>query len=43
MFRGAYQTLPHMRFRRFDNSRHFIMLDQPIAFVQALTEELALH
>lgn len=43
MFRGAYQTLSHMRFRRFDSSRHFIMLDQPIAFVQALTEELALH
>jgi pimeloyl-ACP methyl ester carboxylesterase len=43
MFRGAYQTLPHIRFRRFDNSRHFIMLDQPMAFVQALAEELALH
>lgn len=40
MFRGAYQALPHMRFRRFNNSRHFIMLDQPMAFVQALTEEL---
>jgi pimeloyl-ACP methyl ester carboxylesterase len=43
MFRGGYQTLPNMRFRRFDNSRHFIMLDQPMAFVQALAEELALR
>jgi hypothetical protein len=43
MFRGSYQAVPGMRFRRFDNSRHFIMLDQPVAFVRALTEELALH
>jgi pimeloyl-ACP methyl ester carboxylesterase len=42
-FRGSYQALPHMRFRRFDNSRHFNLLDQPVSFLQALTEELALR
>ncbi len=43
LYRGAYQSLAQLKFRRFDNSRHFIMLDQPVAFVQALADELALR
>lgn len=41
LYRNAYQPLTQLKFKRFDNSRHFIMLDQPDAFFKALKAELA--
>lgn len=36
LFRRAYANLPGARFRRIDNSFHFVMLDQPKAFADAV-------
>ncbi|ESQ84983.1 alpha/beta fold hydrolase [Asticcacaulis benevestitus] len=36
IYRSNYAAKPAMTFIRIDNSRHFIMLDQPEAFYQAL-------
>ncbi|MBL6853306.1 MAG: alpha/beta fold hydrolase [Alphaproteobacteria bacterium] len=35
-YRSAYAPVPHKTLTRIDNSRHFIMLDQPAAFDAAL-------
>lgn len=32
LYRASYATLPGVRFKRIDDSAHFIMLDQPAAF-----------
>jgi len=39
-FRNAYATTPHIRFKRIDDSFHFVMLDQPQAFANAVTNFL---
>lgn len=36
MFRDAYASTPDISFRRIDNSFHFIMLDQPELFADAV-------
>ena len=35
-FRNAYASTPHVGFTRIDGSFHFVMLDQPEAFAQAV-------
>lgn len=32
VYTGAYKTMPNLTIHRIDNSRHFIMFDQPAAF-----------
>lgn len=39
-FRGAYAGLAKARFTRIDDSFHFVMLDQPQRFVEALRRSL---
>jgi len=41
IFRSAYAGTPHVEFVRVDNSFHFIMLDQPAAFADAVARFLA--
>jgi len=41
VFRSAYAGAPQARFERIDNSFHFIMLDQPEAFADAVARFLA--
>ena len=36
LYTTAYKGMPHVKFVRIDNSLHFIMLDQPTAFHQAV-------
>ena len=36
LYRTAYQGTPHITFQRVDDSRHFIMYDQPSAFDAAV-------
>lgn len=36
IYKSNYATKPAMTFNRIDNSRHFIMLDQPEAFYKAM-------
>ena len=40
-FRNAYASTPDIRFKRIDGSFHFIMLDQPQAFADAVIDFLA--
>ncbi|MFT8958112.1 MAG: alpha/beta hydrolase [Gluconobacter oxydans] len=40
LFHTAYAASPQVRFRRIDNSFHFIMLDQPEKFSQAVQDFL---
>ncbi|AZF22421.1 alpha/beta fold hydrolase [Pseudomonas sp. R3-52-08] len=40
MFRNAYVSTPNISFRRIDGSFHFIMLDQPELFADAVIEFL---
>ena len=40
LFRGAYTGLTTARFTRIDDSFHFVMLDQPQRFVEALQTSL---
>ena len=35
-FRNAYASTPHVSFKRIDGSFHFVMLDRPEAFAQAV-------
>ncbi|MFK3820310.1 alpha/beta fold hydrolase [Pseudomonas sp. NPDC089407] len=42
-FRSAYTGTPDIRFKRIDGSFHFVMLDQPQAFTEAVTEFLGRH
>ncbi|GGE73240.1 alpha/beta hydrolase [Sphingomonas prati] len=37
-FRNAYAGTPDVRFRRIDGSFHFVMLDQPAALAQVVTD-----
>ena len=39
-YKSNYTSKPNMTFHRIDNSRHFIMLDQPAAFRSALESAL---
>ena len=39
-YKGNYTSKPNMTFHRIDDSRHFIMLDQPAAFQSALESAL---
>jgi len=39
-YKANYATKPNITFSRIDNSRHFIMLDQPAAFQSALVAAL---
>ncbi|CAM3223456.1 alpha/beta fold hydrolase [Asticcacaulis taihuensis] len=39
-YQANYATKPNMTFHRIDNSRHFIMLDQPAVFQSALESAL---
>ena len=36
VYTGAYRTMPNLKMQRIDNSRHFIMYDQPAAFDKAV-------
>ena len=36
LYREAYRTMPHVTLKRIDDSRHFIMYDQPAAMDQAI-------
>ena len=36
LYSNAYATMPNIRFVRIDDSRHFIMYDQPAAFDKAV-------
>ena len=36
LYTGAYSTMPHITLTRIENSRHFIMYDQPAAFDAAV-------
>ena len=36
LYAGAYRTMPHVTLKRIDNSRHFILYDQPAAMDQAI-------
>jgi pimeloyl-ACP methyl ester carboxylesterase len=40
IYKTNYAAKPNITFRRIDNSRHFIMLDQPAAFQSALDAAL---
>ena len=40
VYKSNYAAKPNMTFSRIDNSRHFIMLDQPAAFQAALAAAL---
>ncbi|HTN41195.1 MAG TPA: alpha/beta hydrolase [Asticcacaulis sp.] len=40
VYKNNYAAKPNMTFSRIDNSRHFIMLDQPTAFQAALAAAL---
>lgn len=40
IYKSNYATKPAMTFNRIDNSRHFIMLDQPEAFYKAMDAAL---
>ena len=37
-FKNAYASTPQVRFKRIDDSFHFVMLDQPDAFERAVVE-----
>ena len=41
LYRHAYATAPHMIFVPIENSAHFVMLDQPVAFRAALDAFMA--
>jgi pimeloyl-[acyl-carrier protein] methyl ester esterase len=41
LYTDAYKGLPGIKMKRIDNSRHFIMLDQPQKFAEAVTAFLA--
>lgn len=36
LYKQAYSTMPHVTLKRIDDSRHFIMYDQPAAMDQAI-------
>ena len=36
VYTNAYSTMPNLKVHRIDNSRHFIMYDQPAAFDSAV-------
>jgi pimeloyl-ACP methyl ester carboxylesterase len=36
VYTGAYSTMPNLKIKRIDDSRHFIMYDQPAAFDAAV-------
>jgi pimeloyl-ACP methyl ester carboxylesterase len=36
LYAGAYAALPGVRLERVENAFHFIMLDQPAAFADAV-------
>ncbi|MCE7761443.1 alpha/beta fold hydrolase [Pseudomonas putida] len=40
MFANAYAGTPHISFKRIDGSFHFVMLDQPQAFAEAVVDVL---
>lgn len=40
LFANAYAGTPHISFKRIDGSFHFIMLDQPQAFAEAVVDVL---
>lgn len=39
-FRNTYASTPHVAFSRIDGSFHFVMLDQPEAFANAVIDFL---
>jgi pimeloyl-[acyl-carrier protein] methyl ester esterase len=41
LYANAYQGLAGLKMKRIDNSRHFIMLDQPAKFAEAVSAFLA--
>ena len=41
LYKGAFTTAKTVKLKRIDGSRHFIMLDQPEAFAEAVDEFLA--
>ena len=41
VYTRAYRTMPNLRLQRIENSRHFIMYDQPAAFDAAVQSFLA--
>jgi pimeloyl-ACP methyl ester carboxylesterase len=40
VYKANYARKPNITFSRIDNSRHFIMLDQPVAFQAAIEAAL---
>ena len=40
VYQSAYSSVPHVKTLRIDNSLHFIMLDQPQAFSDAIAKFL---
>ncbi|MCO8249062.1 alpha/beta fold hydrolase [Comamonas thiooxydans] len=40
VFRNAYATAPNTSFKRIDDSRHFVMLDQPALFERTVIDVL---
>ncbi len=42
-YKMLYANAPQTRFKFFPDSRHYLMIDNPVGFYAALDEELAAH